>query len=126
MTTDDASDDVSYDLLTPTESIDQYIDRRCGGYYVAGTRISLDSVVYCFNDGNAPEEIQKHFTLLDLPDIYGAIAFYLKHKEEIDEYLERGAREFGAGAIPLAEEKPELWARLERARQALALRKSER
>jgi uncharacterized protein (DUF433 family) len=126
MTTDDANDDASYDLLTPTVSVDQYIDQRCGGYYVAGTRISLDSVVYSFKRGNAPEGIQKEFTLLELPLIYGAIAFYLSHKEEVDEYLERGQREFGAGAIPLAEENPELWARLERARQALALSKSER
>jgi hypothetical protein len=27
----------------------EYIDRRNGGSYVAGTRISLDSVVYAFN-----------------------------------------------------------------------------
>ena len=27
----------------------EYIEQRHGGYYIAGTRISLDSVVYAFN-----------------------------------------------------------------------------
>ena len=32
----------------------EYIEQRYGGYYVAGTRISLDSVVYSFNEGQSP------------------------------------------------------------------------
>jgi len=40
----------------------EYIEQRNGGYYVAGTRISLDSVVYAFNRGESPEQI------LDLRD----------------------------------------------------------
>jgi uncharacterized protein (DUF433 family) len=102
----------------------EYIEERNGGYYVAGTRISLDSVVYSFNRGNAPEGIQKEFPLLDLPLIYGAIAFYLSHKEDIDTYLEAEESEIAACSIPLAQENPELWARLERAR--LAMTKPER
>ena len=39
----------------------EYIEQRNGGYYVAGTRISLDSVVYSFNDGQSPEAIQEDF-----------------------------------------------------------------
>jgi uncharacterized protein (DUF433 family) len=33
------------------------IEQRNGGYYVHGTRISLDSVVYAFNQGDWPERI---------------------------------------------------------------------
>ena len=33
----------------------EYIEERDGGYYVRGTRISLDSVVYSSNRGNSPE-----------------------------------------------------------------------
>ena len=61
----------------------EYIEERNGGYYVAGTRISLDSVVYSFERGNSPEAIQKEYTLLTLPQIYGAIAFYLDHQADI-------------------------------------------
>jgi hypothetical protein len=42
----------------------EYIEERNGGYYVSGTRISLDSVVYTFNAGNSPEAIQNDFPLL--------------------------------------------------------------
>ena len=95
----------------------EYIDERNGGYYVAGTRISLDSVVYSFERGNSPEAIQKEFPLLRLPQIYGAIAFYLDHQEEIRSYLEAKEREVEASSTPLAEANPELWARLQRAEQ---------
>ena len=61
----------------------EYIEERNGGYYVAGTRISLDSVVCSFERGNSPEAIQKEYPLLRLPQIYGAIAFYLDRQEEI-------------------------------------------
>jgi hypothetical protein len=42
----------------------EYIEQRDGGYYVAGTRISLDSVVYAFNRGESPERILEQFPLL--------------------------------------------------------------
>jgi hypothetical protein len=37
----------------------EYIEERNGGYYIAGTRISLDSVVYSVERGNSPEGIQR-------------------------------------------------------------------
>ena len=61
----------------------QYIDERDGGYYVAGTRISLDSVVCAFNEGLSPEAIQEDFPSLRRAAIYGAIAFYLDHRAAI-------------------------------------------
>jgi uncharacterized protein (DUF433 family) len=65
----------------------EYIEQRHGGYYVAGARISLDSVVYSFNEGHSPEAIHEDFPSLKLAQIYGAIAFYLDHQAEIDKYL---------------------------------------
>ena len=93
----------------------EYIEQRDGGYYVAGTRISLDSVVCSFNEGNSPEAIQENFPLLKRAQIYGTIAFYLDHRAEIDEYLAR-EREFEASAVPLQQANPALWEKLERAR----------
>src|SRR5216683_2624589 len=94
----------------------EYIEQRNGGYYVAGTRISLDSVVYSFNEGQSPEAIQEDFPSLKRAQIYGAIAFYLDHQAEIDTYLLDSGREFEGKAIPMAEENPALWERLERAK----------
>src|ERR1700736_1410647 len=94
----------------------EYIEQRNGGYYVAGTRISLDSVVYAFNEGKSPEAIQEDFPLLKRAQVYGAIAFYLDHQQEIDEYLAQGEREFEANTMPLELANPALWKRLQRAR----------
>jgi uncharacterized protein (DUF433 family) len=66
----------------------QYIEERNGGYYIAGARISLDSVVYSFERGNSPEVIQVSFPLLKLTKIYGAIALYLDHQARVRQYLE--------------------------------------
>jgi uncharacterized protein (DUF433 family) len=94
----------------------EYIEERNGGYYVAGTRISLDSVVYGFNEGKSPEAIHEDFPLLKRAQIYGAIAFYLDHRGEIDEYLACTEREFEGNTIPLRQADPALWEKLERAR----------
>lgn len=104
--------------------VSEYIEQRNGSYYIARTRISLDSVVYSFRRGNSPETIQSEYPLLKLAQIYGAIAFYLDNQETVDRYLEEKRREFEASAIPLSEANPELWAKLERARQAMGDKKS--
>ena len=92
----------------------EYIEQRHGGYYLAGTRISLDSIVYSFNEGQSPEAIQEDFPSLKRAQIYGAIAFYLDHQAEIDKHLEETEREFEGKGIPMAEENPALWERLQR------------
>jgi uncharacterized protein (DUF433 family) len=99
--------------------ISEYIEERGGGYYIAGTRISLDSVVYSFERGNSAEAIQKEYPLLRLAQIYGAIAFYLDHQEHARGYLEAKEQKIEESSTPLAEANPELWARLQRAQQAM-------
>ena len=97
--------------------MNEYIEQRDGGYYVAGTRISLDSVVYAFNRGDSPERIVEEFPLLDrVSRVYGSIAFYLDHKTEIDKYLEKTEREFEASGTPLEQANPVLWEKIQRAR----------
>ena len=97
----------------------EYIEERNGGYYVAGTRISLDSVVYAFERGNSPEAIQESFPVLKRAQIYGAIAFYLDHQAEVQRYLESEERRIQESSIPLSEANPELWNRLLRAKEEL-------
>lgn len=84
------------------------VEQRDGGYYLAAIRISLDSVVYAFNEGKSPEAILEDFPSLRLSQIYGAIAFYLDHKDEIDRYLADTEREFESKGIPLAQADPKL------------------
>ena len=41
-----------------------YIEQRNGGYFIAGTRVSLDSLVYAFLRGESPEGIAELFPAL--------------------------------------------------------------
>ena len=67
--------------------IKEYVERRDGSLYVAGTRVSLDSIVHAFHRGDSPETICQNFELLNLEQVYGAIAYYLANKPEVDSYL---------------------------------------
>lgn len=98
-----------------------YVEQRNGGYYVEGTRVSLDSLVYAFKRGASPESIRRSFPVLTLEQVYGAIAFYLAHERDIDTYLEEAEREGGAQAGEINARaratRPELFEHLERVRQ---------
>ena len=74
----------------------QYIEQRDEGYWVAGTRVSLDSIVYAFLQGQTAEGIAQTFPLLSLEQVYGAITFYLAHRQEVDIYLAQTRIEFEA------------------------------
>jgi uncharacterized protein (DUF433 family) len=98
----------------------EYIEQREGGYYVAGTRVSLDSLVYAFRDGESPETIQQNFPSLTLEQVYGAIAFYLGRQAHIDDHIRQGEEALRRLIPPLSERKPEAYARLQRAREQMA------
>jgi uncharacterized protein (DUF433 family) len=108
-------------MIEEVSMTSEYIEERNGGYYVAGTRVSLDSLVYSLRRDNSPEAINKEYPLLSLQQIRGAIAFYLENREALDRHLEEKQREFEGCAIPLSKANPELWGRLERARQATSI-----
>ena len=65
----------------------EYIEERDGSYYIAGTRISLDSIVRAFLRGESPETMCQNFELLSLEEVYGAIAYYLANQAKIEAYL---------------------------------------
>jgi uncharacterized protein (DUF433 family) len=66
---------------------ESYIEQRDTGYWINGTRVSLDSVVFRWLEGLSPESITECFPALTLEQVYGAIAYYLSHRAEIDAYL---------------------------------------
>jgi uncharacterized protein (DUF433 family) len=64
-----------------------------GGWRVTGSRVSLDSIVHAYLGGESPEAITESFPTLSLEQIHGAIAFYLRCRNEIDQHLvEQDAR----------------------------------
>jgi uncharacterized protein (DUF433 family) len=62
---------------------------EAGVLRVTGTRVSLDSVVYAFDEGATPEEIAQDFPTLDLAAVYSVIGYYLQNRAEVEQYLER-------------------------------------
>ncbi|MGI8423779.1 MAG: DUF433 domain-containing protein [Chloroflexota bacterium] len=58
-----------------------------GTLRVAGTRVSLDSIVCAYWAGASPEEIHQRFTTVSAVDAYAVISFYLQNRAEIDAYL---------------------------------------
>jgi uncharacterized protein (DUF433 family) len=101
-----------------------YIDQEDGALRVAGTRVSLASVVVHFQEGQTPEQISHSFPTVTLAQVYGVIAYYLDNKERIDEYLSSVQREFERKVRPLSETNPELFARLESARQQIGSKRT--
>ena len=72
---------------------DLYVEERNRGYYVAGTRISLDSIAHALNRGETADEILADFpTLKSRQKLEGAIAFIKAHPKVIEAYLAEGAQ----------------------------------
>lgn len=68
-----------------------------GALRVGGTRVTLDTVVYSFQQGATAEEILQQYPSLELADIYAVISYYLRHRAEVDDYLAQ--REEHAAAV---------------------------
>ena len=94
-----------------------YIEKDDNGYRIAGTRVSLDSVVYAFREGQSPEGIVRSFPVLQLEQVYGAITFYLAHRSEIDAYLDQVRQDYEAARQAERAADPGFYERLARARR---------
>ena len=67
-----------------------------GSIRITGSRVPLDTVIYHFNLGATAEEIGYKFPSLQLTDIYGAIYYYLAHREEVEKYFRQQEAESDA------------------------------
>jgi uncharacterized protein (DUF433 family) len=54
---------------------------------VAGTRVTLLTVIDSFEEGSSPEEICQEYSL-SLADVYSVLAFYLERRAEVESYLD--------------------------------------
>jgi uncharacterized protein (DUF433 family) len=97
----------------------EYVELKEGAYRVGGTRVSLDSVVYEFQNGVSPECIQKSYPALTLEQVYGAIAYYLSHQDAVDQYLIEGEKIFEELQRISRENHPEWYEKMEKARKEL-------
>ena len=100
-----------------------YIERRETGFYIVGTRVPIDRVVWEYRNGEDPETIGSHYPTLTLEQINGAIAFYLSHKDEVEQLIEerRRAEDAYCAANPTPPDIKEKFARM---RRQMTLRRS--
>ena len=72
----------------------QYVENSDGVYRIAGTRVSLDTVVYAFLRGQTAEGIAQSLPALTLEQVYGALTYYLANQATVDAYLRSADTEF--------------------------------
>lgn len=101
----------------------EYVEQREEGYWIVGTRVSLDSIIYAFRRGASPESIAQSFPVLTLEEIYGGIAFYLGHQSEVDALLNRSEADFSTLEESSGHNSPELHEKLRQAREIRANRR---
>lgn len=65
--------------------MDEYGTARVGG-----TRLTLDTVVACYDRGEGAREIVDGFPPLSLGDLYAVLAYVERHRTEVDAYLKAG------------------------------------
>ncbi|HEY6351429.1 MAG TPA: DUF433 domain-containing protein [Candidatus Angelobacter sp.] len=80
--------------LETTQSVPLTLTEE-GTIRVTGSQVTLETVVYQYQQGNSAEAILESFPFLRLADIHAVISYYLNHRDQVDEYLhdqERKAR----------------------------------
>jgi len=97
-----------------------YVEQIEGVYRLAGTRVSLDSIVYAFWRGQAAESIAQSFPVLTLEQVYGALTFYLAHQAEVDPYLDQAKADFQALRETARKLDPMFYQKLADARRRVA------
>jgi len=54
---------------------------------VGASRVLVELVIRAFQDGATPEAIAQRYPTATLADVYAVIAYYLRHRQEVDAYL---------------------------------------
>ena len=56
---------------------------------ITGTRVTLQTIVYAFRQGDTPEQIVESYPVLRMADVYTVIAYYLNRRDEVDAYVRK-------------------------------------
>ncbi len=59
-----------------------------GVFRVGDSRVPVDVVIRAYLEGTDPEQLVRAYDTLVLADVHAVIAYYLRHREEIDQYLQ--------------------------------------
>ena len=70
---------------------------------VAGTRVTLDTLVAAFDAGATAEEMAQQYPTVALADLYAVITYYLRHQPEVSAYLQERRKQ--AAVVRLENER---------------------
>src|SRR5271163_2390383 len=79
-----------------------------GALRVGDSRVLLELVIRAFQDGATPETIVQRYSTLSLPDVYAVIAYYLRHRDEVDVYLVERERKADDARQRIDNRRPDL------------------
>jgi uncharacterized protein (DUF433 family) len=92
--------------MLKVESYVPLTENEHGVLRVAGTRVSLDSVIAAFDQGETPEQIVQNFPVLKLDDVYAIITYYLRNADTVRAYLAEQDRQAEALRQQIREGSP--------------------
>jgi uncharacterized protein (DUF433 family) len=75
---------------------------------VGASRITLDLIVEQYENGMSADEFVRAYDSLSLADVHGAIAYYLRHRDEVRAYIKRRAEEAQALRTKIESEHPRI------------------
>ena len=100
-----------------------HVERRETGFYVRGTRVPIDRIIWEYRNGEDPETIRSHYPTLTLRQVNAAIAFYENHKQEVERAMvaRRRAEDAYTAGHP---NPPDIKEKFERMRRKMASRRT--
>ncbi|MBI1258769.1 MAG: DUF433 domain-containing protein [Chloroflexi bacterium] len=83
-----------------------------GAIHVAKTRVTLDVIIAAYQHGDTPHEINRGYPTLKLAEIYAVLAYYVRNRALVDEYLRERDEESRFIHTEFEAEHPELFPKL--------------
>lgn len=77
-----------------------------GAVRVGESRVGLEVIVEQYDNGMAPEDLVRAYDSLQLADVHAVIAYYLRHRDEVQAYLKRREDEAQALRAKIESERP--------------------
>jgi uncharacterized protein (DUF433 family) len=74
-------------LVIHADPVPLCADPVTGVIRVGNSRVTLDTLLAEYRKGASPEKIAEEFDAITLADVHFAIAYYLRHQDEVNAYL---------------------------------------
>jgi uncharacterized protein (DUF433 family) len=79
-----------------------------GAIRIGSSRISLDLLVEQYENGMSPDDMIRAYDTLMLADVHAVVAYYLRHRDEVQAYLKRREQEALALRAKIEGERPRI------------------